>query len=61
MIERRTQRERTQATGAALIRTGSRLFSERGYGAVPAEEIVAAAGLARGPLPGATPNDRRAR
>jgi AcrR family transcriptional regulator len=47
---RRTQAERTEATRAALLAAGRDLFAERGYEAVAAEEIVAAAGVTRGAL-----------
>jgi AcrR family transcriptional regulator len=47
---RRRQHERTHATRTALIAAGRRLFGERGYDAVPAEQIVATAGLTRGAL-----------
>lgn len=50
MSPRRRQQDRTRATRGALIATARRLFTERGYAAVPAEEIVAAAGLTRGAL-----------
>lgn len=50
MTERRRQEDRTRATRAALITAGRRLFAERGYASVTAEEIVAAAGLTRGAL-----------
>jgi AcrR family transcriptional regulator len=50
MSPRRRQADRTRETRAALIAAGRRLFGERGYGAVPAEEIVAASGLTRGAL-----------
>lgn len=50
MSPRRRQEDRTRATRGALIAAGRRLFGERGYGAVPAEEIVAASGLTRGAL-----------
>lgn len=50
MSPRRRQQDRTRATRAALIAAARRLFTERGYAAVPAEEIVAAAGLTRGAL-----------
>lgn len=50
MSERRRQQDRTRATRAALIAAARRLFAERGYAAVTAEEIVAAAGLTRGAL-----------
>lgn len=48
--ERRTQAERTTATRGALIEAGRRLFTERSYAEVSAEEIVAAAGVTRGAL-----------
>jgi hypothetical protein len=44
---RRTQHDRTRRTQEPLIATARRLFAERGYAAVSAEEIVAAAGLTR--------------
>ncbi len=47
---RRTQAERTEATRAALIAAARRLFTERGYDGVAAEEIVRAAGVTRGAL-----------
>jgi AcrR family transcriptional regulator len=50
MTSRRSQQERTRATRAALIAAARTLFAQRGYAAVPAEEIVAAAGLTRGAL-----------
>jgi AcrR family transcriptional regulator len=46
----RSQQERTRATRAALLTAGRTLFAQRGYAAVPAEEIVAAAGVTRGAL-----------
>jgi AcrR family transcriptional regulator len=45
-----SQAERTEATRAALIDAARALFAERGYAAVPAEEIVRAAGVTRGAL-----------
>jgi len=48
--ERRTQAERREATRTALIDAGRRLFAERGFDAVSAEEVVAAAGVTRGAL-----------
>ncbi|MDP9116845.1 MAG: TetR/AcrR family transcriptional regulator [Actinomycetota bacterium] len=45
-----SQPERAHATQLQLISTARRLFGERGYADVPAEEIVAAAGLTRGAL-----------
>jgi len=50
MAERRTQAERREATRAALIGAGRRLFADRGYEAVSSEEIAAAAGVTRGAL-----------
>jgi AcrR family transcriptional regulator len=47
---RRTQAERTEATRGALLAAARRLFAERGYEAVSAEEIVRAAGVTRGAL-----------
>jgi AcrR family transcriptional regulator len=49
-MPRRSQQERSRATRAALVTTARRLFAERGYQQVPAEEIVAAAGVTRGAL-----------
>lgn len=48
--ERRTQAERRDATRAALLEAARPLFAERGYDAVGAEQIVAAAGVTRGAL-----------
>ncbi|MGD9736952.1 MAG: TetR/AcrR family transcriptional regulator [Solirubrobacterales bacterium] len=47
---RRSQAERSEATRGALITAGRRLFAERGYEAVSAEQIVRAAGVTRGAL-----------
>jgi AcrR family transcriptional regulator len=47
---RRTQAERREVTRGALLAAGRRLFAERGYEAVSAEEVVAAAGVTRGAL-----------
>lgn len=49
-VNRRTQRERTDATRAALIDAGRELFAAQGYGQVSAEALVRAAGLSRGAL-----------
>jgi AcrR family transcriptional regulator len=49
-MPRRSQQERTLATRAALIGTARAMFAERGYAHVPADEIVAAAGLTRGAM-----------
>jgi AcrR family transcriptional regulator len=45
-----SQQERTRATRAALLAAARRLFAERGYEDVPADEIAAAAGVTRGAL-----------
>ena len=45
-----SQAERTEATRAALLQAARALFAEKGYAAVPAEEIVRAAGVTRGAL-----------
>ncbi len=42
--------DQADATRARLIATGRRLFAERGYAAVPAQEIVREAGVTRGAL-----------
>ncbi len=42
--------DRADATRARLIATGRRLFAERGYANVPAQEIVREAGVTRGAL-----------
>lgn len=47
---RRTQAERTEATRGALLAAARRLFAERGYDDVSAEEVVRAAGVTRGAL-----------
>jgi AcrR family transcriptional regulator len=49
-VRRRTQSERSANTRAALMAAARRLFTERGYDAVSAEEIVRAAGVTRGAL-----------
>jgi AcrR family transcriptional regulator len=48
--ERRTQAERAASTRAALMAAARKLFTERGYDEVSAEEIVRAAGVTRGAL-----------
>jgi AcrR family transcriptional regulator len=50
MTERRTQAQRREATRAALLEAGRRLFAERGFENVGSEEIAAAAGVTRGAL-----------
>jgi AcrR family transcriptional regulator len=47
---RRTQAERSEATRGALLAAARRLFAERGYDEVSAEQIVRAAGVTRGAL-----------
>lgn len=47
---RRSQAERAEATRGALLAEARRLFGERGYDGVAAEEIVRAAGVTRGAL-----------
>lgn len=44
------QQDRSRATRTALIATARELFTEHGYANVPAEDIVARAGLTRGAL-----------
>ncbi len=50
MNVRKTQAERSGATRSALMTAARRLFTERGYDAVSAEEIVREAGVTRGAL-----------
>ena len=47
---RRTQRDRSSSTKSALVAAARELFTARGYQAVPADEIVRAAGVTRGAL-----------
>ena len=47
---RRTQAGRSAATRDALVAAARRLFAERGFAEVPADAIVAAAGVTRGAL-----------
>jgi AcrR family transcriptional regulator len=47
---RRRQEDRTRATREALISAARPLFAAHGYAAVPAGDIVAAAGVTRGAL-----------
>ncbi|MCX4093372.1 TetR/AcrR family transcriptional regulator [Nocardia sp. alder85J] len=49
-MPRRSQEDRSRTTRAALEDAGRRLFAERGYAGVSAEEIVTAAGVTRGAL-----------
>lgn len=50
MQVRRSNRERTDGTTAALLSTARRLFVERGYAGTGTPDLVAAAGLTRGAL-----------
>ena len=50
MPQRRSQEDRSRSTRAALEDAGRRLFAERGYAGVSAQEIVSAAGVTRGAL-----------
>jgi AcrR family transcriptional regulator len=51
MSESKSRRELyAESTRSELLETGKRLFLERGYTAVSAEELVRAAGLSRGAL-----------
>ncbi|SDD35941.1 TetR/AcrR family transcriptional regulator [Actinokineospora iranica] len=47
---RRSQQDRSRGTKAALTAAARALFAARGYDAVPADEIVRAAGVTRGAL-----------
>jgi AcrR family transcriptional regulator len=47
---RRTQRERSATTTAALLSAGRALFAERGFHATPAEEVTRRAGVTSGAL-----------
>ncbi|PXY31064.1 TetR/AcrR family transcriptional regulator [Prauserella muralis] len=47
---RRSQAERSRTTRATLIQTARALFAQHGYAAVPADDIVHAAGVTRGAL-----------
>lgn len=49
-MPRRSQGDRSRATRTALEEAGYRLFAERGYAGVSAEEIVSEAGVTRGAL-----------
>jgi len=47
---RRTQADRSATTRDALVAAARRLFAEQGFGEVPTDAIVAAAGVTRGAL-----------
>jgi AcrR family transcriptional regulator len=47
---RRSQRQRTEATRAALVSAGRRLFGAEGYAAVGTERVAREAGVSRGAL-----------
>src|SRR5215469_2744393 len=47
---RRTQADRSAATRDALVAAARRLFAAEGFAEVPADAIVAAAGVTRGAL-----------
>lgn len=49
-MEVKTKAERSEATRDALLGAARELFTERGYGDTPTEEIVRRAGLTRGAL-----------
>jgi AcrR family transcriptional regulator len=49
-VTRRSQEDRSRATRADLVGAGRRLFAERGFQAVPAEEILRVAGVTQGAL-----------
>ncbi|VFA94850.1 Potential acrAB operon repressor [Nocardia farcinica] len=49
-MQRRSQLDRTRSTRGQLEQAARELFAERGFTAVSAEEIVAAAGVTRGAL-----------
>jgi AcrR family transcriptional regulator len=49
-VRRRTQRERSDVTQAALVNAARDLFASGGYYATPAEEIVRKAGVTSGAL-----------
>jgi AcrR family transcriptional regulator len=50
MGKNRTKADQTAETRSALIHAARRLFTERGYGATPTEEVVRSAGASRGAL-----------
>jgi AcrR family transcriptional regulator len=48
--QRRTQRQRSDATRAALVAAATELFAERGFHGTPAELVVGRAGVTSGAL-----------
>lgn len=46
--QRRTQRDRTEATSRALVASARRLFGERGFADVSSADIATAAGVSKG-------------
>ncbi|GAA5069934.1 TetR/AcrR family transcriptional regulator [Nocardia callitridis] len=49
-MPRRSQEDRSRSTRAALEQAGRQLFTERGFAATSAEELVSEAGVTRGAL-----------
>ncbi|MFD4405923.1 TetR/AcrR family transcriptional regulator [Nocardia sp. NPDC058499] len=49
-MPRRSQEDRSRTTRAALEQAGRRLFTERGFAATSAEQLVTEAGVTRGAL-----------
>ncbi|MEV0294154.1 TetR/AcrR family transcriptional regulator [Nocardia sp. NPDC050710] len=49
-MPRRSQEDRSRSTRTALEQAGRRLFTERGFAGISAEQLVAEAGVTRGAL-----------